>query len=248
MTHEEIDEQNIAERYVLRTLSADESARFEEHFVDCPHCQDRLEAVERLRDALKPLAAAGAARAASSRFGPRVAWLAAATLALAAGLSFFFIVRLATTRRELEQSQIASLDWRQRYEALRRSAAPEAPILPQPLVGATYYLSTTRSAEADTSEPVNRVTVPPGLQWVILSPGGKMEPGFRSLRASLKDAAGQEVWRQSGLPAISQELLSVALPSALLHNGDYVLILEGLSPDGRYLKTGVYRLRVLKRG
>jgi len=251
MNHQEIETQNVAERYVLRTLPPEESARFEEHFVDCPHCQDRLEAVERFRAALKPLAAAGAARAESgqlSRAGwSRPAWLLAASLVLAAGLAFLFYSRV-TLQRELERTRSASLDWRKRYEAERDTAESlRRPAPPQPLVGPTFYLTTARSAESDTSEPVNRITLPPGLSWVILSFGGKIDPGFRSLRASLKDSSGRVVWEQDALPAISQEPLSVALPSALLRSGVYVIDLQGLSSDGRYLAAGVYRLRVLPR-
>jgi hypothetical protein len=144
------------------------------------------------------------------------------------------------------QSQSASVFWRQRYEAERSVAESlRQPVSPQPLVGATFYLDTTRGAEPDTSEPVNRITVQPGLQWIILSLNGKIEPGFQSLRASLKDSAGQEVWQRGDLPPISQEPLSVALPSALLRKGVYTLTLDGPSRDGRYLAAGVYRLRVL---
>jgi hypothetical protein len=168
-------------------------------------------------------------------------WLGTAGIAIAAGLSLFFVAKIT-------QSQNSSRAWRQRYEAERSVAESlRRPVPPQPLVGATFYLSTARGAESDTSEPVNRVTMQPDLQWIILSLGGRIEPGFQSLRATLKDSTGRDIWKRSGLPAISQEPLSVAIPSALLRTGNYVFTVEGLSPEGRYLAAGVYRLRVLTR-
>jgi hypothetical protein len=240
MTHEEIDERNIAERYVLRTLPPDESARFEEHFVDCPDCQDRIETAERLRSGLKPITTAVPSRLPIGRAWPRMAWVSAAGVAMAAGVALFFFVQLATVRRQLEESRVESRDWRRRYDGLFRQPSPG----PQPLVGATYYLSTTRDAQSARSEPVNRITLRPGLKWIMLSPEDGIDPHFRSLRASLKDSNGRAVWEQNELPVMSREALSVAVPTDLLHRGDYVLTLEGLAGSGRYLAVGVYRMRV----
>ena len=246
MTHDEIAAQNIAERYLMGKLSADESAGFEEHYVDCPVCLDCLEATERFRAALKPLAGQAAGPAtfqARPEAWPRSAWLVAAALVLAAGLSFLLLIRDAATRRELEQTRIASLDWQRLYENERTASRTPA----GPVVGSTFSLSMTRGRESDASDPVNPVTVPSEPHWVVLSLEGELEPGLQSLRASLKDAAGKEVWQQSGLRAAPHATLSVILPSGILHSGDYILTLEGASSGGRYLTAGRYRFRVATR-
>lgn len=241
MNHEDIAEQNIAERYLMGKLSPDESTRFEEHFVDCPLCLDNLEATERLRAALRPLAGQLGTPATVIAW-PRSAWLAAAAaLILAAGGSLFFVIRVGDLQRNLEQTRIASLAWKQRYE--REHAASEAAPA-GPLVGSTFFLSITRGPDSDTSEPANPVTVPSDPHWVILALEGNLEPGLQSVQATLQDSTGRSVWQQSGLRVAPREALSVILPSAILRAGNYTLKLEGLQADGRYRAAGRYRFRV----
>jgi methionine-rich copper-binding protein CopC len=252
MTHDEIAAQNIAERYVMGKLSSDESARFEEHFVDCSDCLDRLETTERFRAALKPLANE-ILRSPAVRAGwwgwPRSAWLVAAGLVLAVSSSVFLGIRGLRTQRELEMTRIVSLNWQNRYERERVAAKAPVPAAQsgpaEPLVASSFYLSTTRGGESEISEPTNRVTVTSDPHWVVLSLDGELEPAFQSLRASLMDSANKEIWQQTGLRTTPHEALSVILPSGMLHSGNYVLTLEGLSSTGRYVPTGHYRFRVV---
>ena len=178
---------------------------------------------------------------------PRTAWLIAAAFVVAVAVSTILAVRLARMGGELEKTKIASLDWRHRYETEQASAALRSPAPDQPVVGPTFYLNTTRGAEPDTADPANRITVPADSHWVVLALDREVEAGFQSLRANLRDSAGQEVWQQSGLPVSAHEPLSFVLPSELLRSGDYVLTIEGLTSDGRYQAAGRYRFRATKR-
>ncbi|HSG40051.1 MAG TPA: hypothetical protein VLE27_10475, partial [Thermoanaerobaculia bacterium] len=67
MDHEYIEQNHIADRYVLGTLPADESDRFEEHYLSCQECLGRLELAETLQRGLKRAAAEDAARIAAAR-------------------------------------------------------------------------------------------------------------------------------------------------------------------------------------
>ena len=62
MDHQYIEEHNITDRYLLGRLRAEERSRFEEHFVDCQECLERLETTEDFRGALKTVAAEDATR------------------------------------------------------------------------------------------------------------------------------------------------------------------------------------------
>ena len=55
MDHARIDETQLADRYLMGKLDDAERRSFEEHFVDCPVCLEKLETVEGLRGALKEL-------------------------------------------------------------------------------------------------------------------------------------------------------------------------------------------------
>ncbi len=251
MVHEEIEAQNLAERYVTGKLAADQLERFEEHFVDCPRCQDALEAAERLRDALRsvppepaPALLAGPALPVRRGGWPRTAWLIAAGFVIAAGVSAILAVRLARTQEDLEKARTASLLWQHRYEAAPDALRP--PAANQPVVGPTFYLSTTRGGEPH-ADSATRVDVPGNAGWVILALDREFEPGTQSLRASLKNSSGKEVWRQSGLPADSSRPLSIVVPAELLAGGRYILTIEALSSDGRYQAEGVYQFQATKR-
>jgi hypothetical protein len=87
--------------------------------------------------------------------------------------------------------------------------------------------------------------VPPEPQWVILSLDRELEPEFQSLRATLTDATGIEVWQQTVLQIPAGQALSLVLPSSLFHSGDYILRLEGQIPDGRYFPAGRFRFRAV---
>src|SRR5262249_48238648 len=55
--HHNIQEHNIAERYLFGKLTVSERAEFEEHFVDCTECIHLLEMTEGFRMGLRKVAA-----------------------------------------------------------------------------------------------------------------------------------------------------------------------------------------------
>ncbi|HYG63232.1 MAG TPA: hypothetical protein VEL74_11675 [Thermoanaerobaculia bacterium] len=69
MDHSYIDEQQVAERYVLGQLSQEEADLFEEHYLHCTQCLDRLEAAEGLQRGLERVAEEEVARAVVARAG-----------------------------------------------------------------------------------------------------------------------------------------------------------------------------------
>lgn len=56
MDHQTIDETHVVERYLLGQLSPQEAETFEDHYLDCPECLDRLELSKRLRQGLLQVA------------------------------------------------------------------------------------------------------------------------------------------------------------------------------------------------
>lgn len=76
MDHTDIEEQQIAERYVMGTLPAAEAERFEEHYLSCPECLERLDLAESMQRGFKRAAGQDAARLAGARQLAFVAWLA----------------------------------------------------------------------------------------------------------------------------------------------------------------------------
>jgi hypothetical protein len=120
MDHFHIEEHEVAERYLLGRLAAEEAEAFEEHYLGCPECLDHLEAVEGLRQGLRQEAARQVAAAAiqlgllgrlarlsRSRTG---ALLATAALLIALVPSGLLLRRVGQLDRELGRSRAESAE------------------------------------------------------------------------------------------------------------------------------------------
>jgi Putative zinc-finger len=130
MEHSYIEEHNIDGRYLLGDLSVEERMRFEEHFIDCRHCRDRLKAIEALRAGLRTVAAEEASR---SRAFVQAGLLARVVrlrrTVLLAGVILLVALPIALlsrewsgARRDLARSEQTSSEWRRKYEEREQAA------------------------------------------------------------------------------------------------------------------------------
>src|SRR5262245_6715222 len=130
MEHSYIEDHHIADRYLSGKLSIKERMSFEEHFVDCPECLDRLRTIDDFCVGLRTVAAEEATRlrtylsagqaGVSARIAPPV-WrrhgplLAIAILLIALPMALL-IPEWRSARRELAQAKRESSEWRPKYE------------------------------------------------------------------------------------------------------------------------------------
>ena len=130
MDHKYIDEFDLVERYLMGRLAAEETAQFEEHFVDCLQCVDRLKTTKALIEGLRLVASDRVPEASTHK--PGGFWYSSRkSLALAAGV--LLLVALAgavlvinqsrRARMEADQAKGASAQWERRYEEERQSSA-----------------------------------------------------------------------------------------------------------------------------
>lgn len=259
MDHARIDENQIADRYLMRKLDEAERRSFEEHFVDCAECLERLEAVGGLREGLKELPA-GRSRATTSLhpFAPRARplqiFLAAACLVVAAGASLFFYAETRRTRRELEAVRQASEKSRQREAELEGALARErtlrhppsdtalSALAAAPLAATVFTLNVTRGA---SREPGNRILLPEVPGWIVLLFDRPDRPAVSGFRIRLSTSGGHSVSDPVAASAASGGMLAVSIPSTLLASGDYVFAVEDAG-SGRVLVT--YRFRAAPPG
>ena len=133
MEHREIEADDITDRYLLGQLPAEERARFEQHFVDCSECLDRLEATADFRDGLKTVAAEEATRARAyvrtglrawvARTGGRRVVVSLGAIVLLAALPTWLLIReVNRARRAREQVELASADWERQYRQQQETA------------------------------------------------------------------------------------------------------------------------------
>src|SRR5260370_16703235 len=138
MDHSYIDEHNIIAGYGMGKLSSEECVSFEEHFVDCPQCQEQLETTQDFKQALKTVTAEDAVKPQSvtgsgwlAGFSWRPALVAVAACAVIFAVpSFFLIKELRLAHAELTQASAPAPPHPTSYEPLS-SPEPAKP-LPEP--------------------------------------------------------------------------------------------------------------------
>ncbi|HWP44343.1 MAG TPA: hypothetical protein VNO14_13950 [Blastocatellia bacterium] len=134
MNHEQIDQLDLIDRYLMGKLPAEVSSSFEEHFVDCPQCIARLQTTKNFMQGLRLVAAEQAAQIdpqssgrsvrpyVTSLFQKPLAWAAALLLIAAAAGAVFVIDYMRGLREEVDQAKSLSEQWQRRYEDERQSA------------------------------------------------------------------------------------------------------------------------------
>lgn len=174
--------------------------------------------------------------------------MAVAALLLALGCAWFFI-ETRRLRSELDQSRVSQATTERREKELQgllaeqqgrkerltsgierlntaqqKSATPSAPSLVSLLLTAGLVRD---GAPADTP----RLVIPPGVERVRLQLKIK-ENRYQRYRLSVGTADGRMVRSLENLKPNSAKIFTIALPSRLLTDGEYVLALAGVNDNG----------------
>lgn len=137
MDHEQIEQFNIVDRYVMSRLVEEESVQFEEHFIDCPQCIDRLKTARGLTQGLRRFtveqaarqesATARESRGASLGSLTRRSWGLAACVAL---LAIVFIsialIQIRDLRQDVARSDTAISELQRLQDESQKSASASA--------------------------------------------------------------------------------------------------------------------------
>jgi hypothetical protein len=134
MNHEQIDQFDFIDRYLMGKLPAAESTDFEEHFLDCPQCIDRLQTTRGFLQGLRLVAADQASQTdyqqPKRQFvylpktflrNPRV-WAVVCLLIAAAAGAIFFVGYTRRLQAAVNQAESRSEQWQRRYEDERQAA------------------------------------------------------------------------------------------------------------------------------
>lgn len=162
MDHTYIEEHQVVERYAMGKLQEPELALFEEHYLSCPRCLDRLALAEAMERGFKRAASEDTHRLVAARHLAVVAWLArlgrsrqmalVATALLVAVLPASLAVREARQRgRELTETRSALVEERARSAAGSREAVAEAEKLRAELEESRLDLAQEQEARARTA-------------------------------------------------------------------------------------------------
>jgi hypothetical protein len=183
------------------------------------------------------------------------------------------ILEWSRARRELVRATQTAAEWQRRYEEREQAAhnltkemqardqltarpegergdRPRLPneaknVTPPQVVVPVFALSVSRSGGPDLTQPVNQITLSPTTKSIILLLEFEPDPGLRSYRAAISTADGRNIWRESNLRAVSNDAFALSFNSSLFKPGNYLLALEGLTTQNRYVLIDQYTFGVI---
>ena len=128
VNHLQVEAADMIDRYLRGKLPAEEQSRFEEHFIDCQECLDRLETSASFRRGLKTAVAEDALRTGVYVQTGVLGWLmrrnrrqqAALLLVVVVLLlvpSVYFFMKARRASADLAQAKRESLEWQRQFEA-----------------------------------------------------------------------------------------------------------------------------------
>src|SRR5215510_1096717 len=225
MEHSYIEDHHIADRYLSGKLSIKERMRFEEHFVDCAECLDRLRTIDDFCAGLRTVAAEEATRlraylsvgqagmlARIALFVRRRQWPSVAVAILLIALPMALLIPdWRSARRELAQAKQESSEWRRKYEESERAARDLAKEM--------------QTRERESSLQLERLV--PQFERMRKSPDSPRQPSHKAAeRRSETPVFALSVVRGGGADP-SQPVNRITLPP---QSKSIILLLE-LEPD-----------------
>jgi hypothetical protein len=266
MNHQQIQNQDIIERFVRHQLPADERRAFQEHYFACDECFERVQTTAQfigaVRDAAKRGVLSEQATAAEpwwkAWFKPALILAAATAAVLAVALGYVFFRQNPAPREDVARENRpapkqtengrptptpvdVAINHPPRTPEPTNPAQAKAPIV-LPTVFPTVLLDSARDARSGG----NQLNLPANAASARLLV--EVEPGrrFDSFQLILFDAEKRPVTRFSGMKANSQGVLAVNVPAALLPNGKFLVKLYG-AKGGERTPVGEYDLTVRRQ-
>jgi hypothetical protein len=266
--HQELraTERDLIDQYIHGELSKPEQDQFEKHFLSSPRRRQRVEFARALMQSLAQ-GAAVADRAGSSEerisgwasllhllSGRHRVWLsAAATVVILAGGWLLIVNRQKeNSPKQVVQTQKPGLTRPPDVTGQQKPPAPPQPEVVEPkrpavppVQVATIVLMPGLSRNTDeTPTLVIEGNLQVSLQ-LHLETGG-----YKSYRAMLRTAEGDEVWSQDRLQPQSTrsgQTIIVKLPASRFSSRDYTIKLSGVTPGGEFEEVSSYYFRVKRK-
>jgi hypothetical protein len=245
MMHEQIEDQEIIERYARNQLEPAERKAFEEHYFSCDECFEKLQATERfiagVRDAARRAVLPKSAPASAPAWRIAPLWsptfgigvIAALLLAIAGGS--WYHAQVSHLRGQLSTSDAALQREQQAHAAveqqLQQALQAEANV---PLV----MLQSTRDAQAQPLEAL----LPAGATHLVLwteVPAGR----FTSYRLEIYGAEERPIATLTHLTRNAYGALAASIPAQQLQPGEFRIKLYGEEPLPASL-LAEYKLRI----
>jgi hypothetical protein len=246
MMHQQIEEQEIVERYVRDQLAPEEKRAFEEHFFSCEECFDKVQVTERFVAGIRD--AAGRGMLAEDTRGPiplrgtHTWWMpafgvsACAVVILAAITGWLYFVQVPRIRGQLSQSAAELRRAQQERAAMEQQ--PQQRGMQAGVNVPLVMLQATRGFRASPTDAILPVDAAQLVLWIDVDSGH-----YRTYRVEISSVAGKPIETLQHLRRNSYHALAASVPAEGLQPGEFQIKLFGEEPPPGSL-LAEYRMRI----
>jgi hypothetical protein len=241
MVHPEIEKAETIERYIQNQLTLAERQEFEEHFLTCDDCFEKLQTAERFAVGMRDAAERGLLDARPQLQGVNPGWFvwafaaSACTALIFAGLAgWVYFGQVPHLQRELRQTA-AKLEKQSQSQTEQAVRTEEAE--------ANVPLVMLQASRAEGEVP-NLILKPNDNRLVLW-----IEPGpsrYRDFRLEIFSSDNKLVTSVDHLMLGRYGALAASLPTKQLPSGDFRITLTGQDPPPAAL-AGEYHLEIRRR-
>lgn len=257
--HQELraTERDLIDQYVHGELPKTEHEQFEKYFLSSPGRQEKVEFARALMQSLAQ-APAVADRPASQKqlsgwasllhllSGPHRVWLsAAATVVLLVGGWLLMWNRQKQDPIEVVQIPQQPPSKPPDVKGQQKPPAQKPPEPGPPVQVATFVLTPGLSRDTDET----RILMIEGNVKVNLQLHLETV-GYKSYRAMIRTAEGEEIWSQEGLRSRSTrsgQVITLTLPASRFSSRDYTIKLSGVTTEREVEEVSSYYFRVKRK-
>ncbi|MBI1763847.1 MAG: zf-HC2 domain-containing protein [Acidobacteria bacterium] len=269
MTHQEVQQGEIVERFVRRQLTPDERRAFQEHYFGCEECFEQVEMTARFVAGVRQASRQGLlAESVAERwwpwrvvlFKPALGFAVATGLALAVAFGWLLFKQNSAPRQELAIQQTptptphpavtpgttstptpgARPKLQNQPDLLAQNRPPQTPDL-APGKAPVVFLD----SERDGSGGGNQLTIPANAASAALRIEVEPNSSYSGFQFQLFDNSKRLVTTVNSGKASPRGAISASVPANLLQTGKYVVKCYGLH-DGQRELVGEYKLQVQK--
>lgn len=193
----------------------------------------------------------------SSQNGPTVhlAWVAAILIAIAS-LAWMTIVN-QRLRNDLDSLRAQQTESQKQVQTLSQQIAS--------LNSQLLAITATAQQETPGTNLISMILIPgvgrsPGdLPKLTIGQGTPLvqfrlfmeHDDYLSYRVSIENADGKQAWEKTGLKSQAGKqggkIIAVKIPSSIFKGSDYLVKLDGLTPEGKFEEAEDYRFQVVRR-
>ncbi len=226
--HQKIEQEEIIERYVMRQLSEEEEAAFEEHFFGCDECFEKVKLTEKAIAGIRAAAREGLLEEKPWRL-LRLVWdrteqfLTQPAVAVAAAVLVLLLAYPAL------KGIFVTPKLRQQLEALNTPRT----ITYSVSLEETHRRSVDNIWRGDLS-PGIKMQIPPNVKYFTISftipETGIPNPTYRAEILTREDTV---IWKTEYLKGIGEfGVFSILCPRSFFKSGKFLLKVEQLDPQG----------------